>query len=137
MPKLSRKNHNEYVNGSDTNAEVPSFSGKDKDGILTLAKGKDPYDAEVYKIEKDVSMEEYDRFVSGEKRLYDFPFPSMAVGDSFFVSCDTKNRERLHSSVTGSANYYGHKFHKTKKFSTRIIKNESGDFLGIRVWRTK
>ena len=137
MPKLSRKNYNEYVNGSDANAEVPNFSGKDKDGTLTLAKGKDPYDVEVYKIEKDVSIDEYDRFANGEKKLHDFPFPAMAVGDSFFVSCDLKDQQRLHSRVTGSANYYGHKFHKTKKFSTRLIRNGIGEFLGIRVWRTK
>ena len=63
--------------------------------------------------------------VSRKKHIY--PFPKMAVGDSFLVPFGEVRKG--HQPRVGSAAWQWGKRHK-RKFSTRL------DATGVRVWRT-
>jgi len=63
----------------------------------------------------------------GRKRKY--PFPDMAIGDSFFLpNCNTaRMRSTVHNSATSFAKKTG------KKFTTRTTVEDS--VPGLRIWR--
>lgn len=60
-----------------------------------------------------------------------YPFKKMEVGDSFFIKCNKKERQRRSSSVLTLAK----KTCNEMKFTTRFI--QFGKHTGIRVWRIR
>ena len=66
-----------------------------------------------------------------------YPFSQMAVGDSFFVECDTFDEaKKTVTSVGASARNYGKK-HEGTKFATRTIVDAHEAIEGVRCWRTE
>lgn len=66
-----------------------------------------------------------------------YPFSQMEVNDSFLVPLEEgKKIDGLRSSVSSAATSWGLK-NGDRKFTTRIMKDESGNPTGVRIWRVK
>ncbi len=81
----------------------------------------------MYKIEKNI-----EKPASCNEGMY--PFSTMEVGDSFFAPLNRRMPNQLQNSILGSARLS--RF-ADKKFTTRIIKSEKMETIGIRCWRIK
>lgn len=67
-----------------------------------------------------------------EKKIPQFPFSDMEIGDSFLIPCEREDANTWRSRFNVSALRYRQKNRSLfKKFSTRIVDG------GLRIWRIK
>lgn len=79
-----------------------------------------------FKVEKGISLP----MAHSKGAIWDYPFDSMEVGDSFFVPCEREDRNRKCTRVRSHAKNFM-LAHRDVDFQYHLTKD------GVRCWRVK